>query len=874
MIVTRGNFREVMDALFLESHLSADVETTGLFPHKGDVMFSLMIGSKVDTYYFNFNIAEDIPEECELDQPVYWDALKRLFLDPFKTWYAHNAKFDLGFLRKEGVEVAGKIHDTKTHARLLWNDHMLYSLKDCVKRDIGMEKSDTVENYIKEHKLYEDIQDAHGNKKDRKVHFHRVPFDIITEYGLQDARITFTLGEHQRQLLSQEPPSKRHPPLGQVSELEKRLVRPVLDMQWYGIRIDRSYCERSVRAEEDRAIRAASEFSKLTGREFLDSNKLFSEVFDPTHVPRTLKGNPSFDKNSLEKMGDSPIARTILDYRDAKRQSDYFNSFLYYSDSAGVIHPDFLADGTSSGRFSSRSPNLQNLSKPEESGEDDSGGGRPEVRAAFVPREGTRFFILDFRAQEHRLLVDLSGAKEIARQVSSGADVHAETAKKAGVTRHEAKVTLFSCIAEGEKVLTSNGLKPIETVTREDLVWDGVEFVSHEGVVYQGLKEVIDYAGLRATKCHEVFTESHGKISLEEAKQRKLQVLTTEFEGTPRRVPDSYDKRILQRQRRSSEIFSGESALLGVFKSIRYLFVQHHGIKNTDMSMSNWPQVWAWSLRSCTNVAKKISRYGSALQQSAFAELQKLWGPWNTAQDEQMGISGVEPIAVLPSGVKVTDCGSYRQQWALRNRESSSYKTVRSDAEYESDTTFCRVYDILNAGPRHRFTVSGKLVSNCLYGAGVNKIAETLKCSPAKARDIKDSILNSAPEIKKFLYNTIEEAEIYKKVHSWYGRVFRFPNRSDCYRAPNYVIQGGCADITKIAIVRCYEHISRYKSRMILTVHDSIVFEIVDGEEFLVEELAQIMREAYPYRILPMDVSVEVGEKNMAETEKYEILER
>jgi DNA polymerase I-like protein with 3'-5' exonuclease and polymerase domains len=55
---------------------------------------------------------------------------------------------------------------------------------------------------------------------------------------------------------------------------------------------------------------------------------------------------------------------------------------------------------------------------------------------------------------------------------------------------------------------------------------------------------------------------------------------------------------------------------------------------------------------------------------------------------------------------------------------------------------------------------------------------------------------------------------------------------------------------------------------MILTVHDSIIFEIKDGEEFLVEELAQIMREAYPYRILPMDVSVEVGEKNMAETRK------
>ena len=48
-----------------------------------------------------------------------------------------------------------------------------------------------------------------------------------------------------------------------------------------------------------------------------------------------------------------------------------------------------------------------------------------------------------------------------------------------------------NCIAEGQRVLTDQGLVPIEQVTRDMKVWDGVEFVEHEGVVCQGEQEVV-----------------------------------------------------------------------------------------------------------------------------------------------------------------------------------------------------------------------------------------------------------------------------------------------------------------------------------------------------------------------------------------------
>lgn len=75
------------------------------------------------------------------------------------------------------------------------------------------------------------------------------------------------------------------------------------------------------------------------------------------------------------------------------------------------------------------------------------------------------------------------------------------------------------CIAEGQLVLTNHGLIPIERVSLAHMVWDGVEFVPHDGVVAQGIKDVIEHDGLLATPDHEVYLNTGGTVSLYEAKQ-------------------------------------------------------------------------------------------------------------------------------------------------------------------------------------------------------------------------------------------------------------------------------------------------------------------------------------------------------------------
>lgn len=71
-------------------------------------------------------------------------------------------------------------------------------------------------------------------------------------------------------------------------------------------------------------------------------------------------------------------------------------------------------------------------------------------------------------------------------------------------------------------------------VRTDDLVWDGEEFVAHDGVIEYEPKEVMSYGGITGTPDHKVFLENGETISLLEASQRKYQIAVGE---TPPRQP-------------------------------------------------------------------------------------------------------------------------------------------------------------------------------------------------------------------------------------------------------------------------------------------------------------------------------------------------
>jgi DNA polymerase-1 len=67
------------------------------------------------------------------------------------------------------------------------------------------------------------------------------------------------------------------------------------------------------------------------------------------------------------------------------------------------------------------------------------------------------------------------------------------------------------------------------------------------------------------------------------------------------------------------------------------------------------------------------------------------------------------------------------------------------------------------------------------------------------------------------------------------------------------------------AMIGCYELLKNTQSRMVLQVHDELLFEIHKSEMHLVPQLQEIMKNAYPHRLLPMDVDVEYSDKSWQE---------
>lgn len=151
------------------------------------------------------------------------------------------------------------------------------------------------------------------------------------------------------------------------------------------------------------------------------------------------------------------------------------------------------------------------------------------IRTAFVAREGSRFIVADFSAIEARVIAWLAGEEWRMKAFAEGKDIYCASASamfgvpvvKHGINgelRQKGKVAELACIAEGQPVLTNHGEKPIETVTTDDLVWDGDQWVTHEGVIYKGKRTVYTYQGLTATLDHQVFINDSSKpVMLQEA---------------------------------------------------------------------------------------------------------------------------------------------------------------------------------------------------------------------------------------------------------------------------------------------------------------------------------------------------------------------
>ena len=157
-----------------------------------------------------------------------------------------------------------------------------------------------------------------------------------------------------------------------------------------------------------------------------------------------------------------------------------------------------------------------------------------------------------------------------------------------------------------------------------------------------------------------------------------------------------------------------------------------------------------------------------------------------------------------------------------------------------------------------------------MYGIGPFGLANRLGISQTEAKDIIARYFERFPGVKQYIQDTLEQARTQGYVQTLHGRRRYLPEitsrnqniRGNAERqAINMPIQGTAADMIKIAMVRLHAALrdGRFRSRLLLQVHDELICEVPQEEEAKMKELVTgIMSGAMPLDV-PVKVDAGVG---------------
>jgi DNA polymerase-1 len=158
-----------------------------------------------------------------------------------------------------------------------------------------------------------------------------------------------------------------------------------------------------------------------------------------------------------------------------------------------------------------------------------------------------------------------------------------------------------------------------------------------------------------------------------------------------------------------------------------------------------------------------------------------------------------------------------------------------------------------------------------VYGLSDYGLADRLNIPREEAKEFIDAYLQRFPRVAQFIHDTIEQAKEEGHVKTLWGRRRQIPElRARNYQvrtlgerlAVNTVIQGTAADIIKLAMVRCHDAlaVAQLRTRLILTIHDELLFEAPPDEVPVARELIEREMVGVWEHDPPMAVDAGVGQ--------------
>lgn len=335
---------------------------------------------------------ETMPEHnINPDQVLAW--LRDAMANPFQPKIGANLQYDIGWLRQEGVYVAGELVDVQ-FAEALLNEAAPVALEDLATKYLGEGKDSNL--------MYTWLSDWFGGKPDGKQRkwIYKTPPCLVGPYAESDADLPLRLAAIFHGLLQKEG-------LLDLFRMENRLIRLMVDMRFEGVSIDLPKAERMSEELGERFKQTIAKIKHVTGYEInVNSAVDLAKVFDHIGLKygKTAKGAPSFTKDFLSTV-EHPVADLIREARKVdKLKGTFIDSYVLTSHVKGKLYCSFHqlrgeGNGTRSGRFSSSLPNLQNIpSRDDELA--------PLIRGMFIPDAGHPYWRkYDYSQIEYRMLI-------------------------------------------------------------------------------------------------------------------------------------------------------------------------------------------------------------------------------------------------------------------------------------------------------------------------------------------------------------------------------------------------------------------------------------------------------------------------------------
>ncbi len=237
-----------------------------------------------------------------------------------------------------------------------------------------------------------------------------------------------------------------------------------------------------------------------------------------------------------------------------------------------------------------------------------------------------------------------------------------------------------------------------------------------------------------------------------------------------------------------------------------------------------------------------------------------------------------------PLGREIRGCFEAEDGWVLISADYSQIELrvlAHAASEPVLEEIFKRGEDVHTATASQVFEVSPQAIDpgmrakakminyGIVYGLSDYGLADRLNIPLEEAKAFIDAYLERFPRVAEFMAGTIERAKEEGHVKTLWGRRRQIPElmarnfqvRSLGERlAVNTVIQGTAADIIKLAMVRCHRalHDGGFATRLILTIHDELLFEAPPDEReaacvLIEEEMCGVWEHSPP---LAVDIGV------------------